>query len=130
MFSGVSESSNGFDTIKGFESGEDTLQFSLTDVNDAISGNYDLEKGALGEDNFASNQWGQADDKDDYFVYNETTGVLSFDANGSKGYHDGTLLAQLVGAPHLRSERYFPGLLSRTTMRTVFILFTFAWKGE
>ena len=104
MFSGVSESSNGFDTIKGFESGEDTLQFSLTDVNDAISGNYDLEKGALGEDNFASNQWGQADDKDDYFVYNETTGVLSFDANGSKGYHDGTPLAQLVGAPHLEAS--------------------------
>ena len=38
MFSGVTKSSNGFDKILGFESGDDTLVFSLKDVNDAIKG--------------------------------------------------------------------------------------------
>ena len=108
MFSGVSKWSNGFDKILGFESGEDTLVFSLRDVNEAIKGyKNDLEKGELDDDNFASNKWGKAEDKDDYFVYNETTGVLSFDANGSKGYHDSAPLAQLVGAPELDAGDIF-----------------------
>lgn len=108
MFSGVSKWSNGFDKIFGFESGEDTLKFSLKDVNDKIKGyKDDLEKGELDEDNFASNNWGKAEDKDDYFVYNENTGVLSFDANGSGGYHDATPLAKLIGAPELESSDIF-----------------------
>ena len=47
VFSGVTNRSNGFDKILGFESGEDTLVFSLDDVNDAIKGTKnDLKKAA------------------------------------------------------------------------------------
>ena len=107
VFSGVTNRSNGFDKILGFKSGEDTLVFDLDDVNDAIKGTKnDLKKGELDDDNFASNKWGKAEDKDDYFVYNEHNGVLSFDADGS-GYHDATALAQLVGAPELNADDIF-----------------------
>jgi Ca2+-binding RTX toxin-like protein len=107
VFSGVDRGSNGFDKILNFESGEDTLVFSLKDVNDAIKGyKNDLDHGKLDDDNFASNKWGKAEDKDDYFVYNEHNGVLSFDADGS-GYHDATALAQLVGAPELEAGDIF-----------------------
>jgi Ca2+-binding RTX toxin-like protein len=108
VFSGVTKSSNGFDKILGFESGEDTLQFSLKDVNDAIEGsNKDIkDDGPLNLKNFASNEDGDAKDKDDYFVYNEDTGVLSFDADG-KGGHDATALAKLVGAPELEASDIF-----------------------
>ena len=110
VFSGVTKSSNGFDKILGFESGEDTLQFSLKDVNDAIEGSKNdikvKDDGSLNPKNFASNEDGDAKDKDDYFVYNEDTGVLSFDADG-KGGHDATALAKLVGAPELEASDIF-----------------------
>jgi Ca2+-binding RTX toxin-like protein len=102
VFSGVTKWSNGYDKIDGFKSGEDTLQFSLNDVKHATH-DYHLHKGPLDEDNFASNWSGSARGHDDYFVYNERTGVLSFDADG-KGGHDATALAQLVGHPHLEAS--------------------------
>ena len=110
VFSGVDRGSNGFDKILGFESGEDTLQFSLKDVNDAIEGSKNdikvKDDGSLNPKNFASNEDGDAKDKDDYFVYNEDTGVLSFDADG-KGGHDATALAKLGGAPELEASDIF-----------------------
>ena len=107
VFSGVDHESNGFDKILRFESRDDTLVFSLKDVNDAIKGyKHDLDGGSLNAKNFASNEDGKAEGKDDYFVYNEHNGVLSFDADGS-GYHDATALAQLVGAPELNAGDIF-----------------------
>ena len=51
------------------------MQFSLKDVNDAIKGyKNDLDNGPLNPKNFASNKDGEAEGKDDYFVYNETYG--------------------------------------------------------
>ena len=104
VFSGVTSWSNGMDTIEGFVSEDDTLQFSLKDVNDAIWGTRnDLDAGKLDEDNFASNRSGRAEERDDYFVYNEKTGVLSFDADGSGRGH-AVELATIVGHPEVNAH--------------------------
>ena len=92
------------DTIEGFESKDDTLQFSLKDVNDAIMGSPErFDAGKLDDDNFASNRWGRAEEQDDYFVYNEKTGVLSFDADGSGRGH-AVELATIVGHPDVNAH--------------------------
>jgi Ca2+-binding RTX toxin-like protein len=108
VFSGVTKWSNGFDKIEGFKSGDDILKFSFSDVNKAIKGSRnDIDDdGKLDDEHFASNKWGRAEEKDDYFVYNEKTGVLSFDADG-KGGHGATDLAKLVGAPDLDASDIF-----------------------
>ncbi len=46
---------------------------------------------------------GRAEERDDYFVYNEKTGVLSFDADGSGRGH-AVELATIVGHPEVNAH--------------------------
>jgi Ca2+-binding RTX toxin-like protein len=111
VFSGVTEKSNGFDKIFNFESGEDTLKFSLKDIKEA-TGDHDVDKGPLGRDHFKTTDGDDHDhhgtdykdhgDNDFTFIYNDETGVLSFDADG-KGGDDGVDLVSLVGSPDLHA---------------------------
>ena len=55
------------------------------------------------------NKWGK--DKDDYFVYNESAGVQSFDADSKGHYDDAALLAKPSRRAGTRSTRYLPGLI-------------------
>lgn len=95
MFSGVTLSSNGSDTIT-FVTADDTLQFSLADVNVATGAG--LSSGVISAGNIVIGVGAVASDADDYFLYNSSTGALSFDADGSDG-GSSVLLATLVGHP-------------------------------
>ena len=74
-------------------------------MNDAIKGNHDdlHYDGPLHFENFASNEDGKAEGEDDYFVYNEHNGVLSFDADGSGRGH-AVELATIVGHPDVNAH--------------------------
>ncbi len=97
VFSGVHSWSNGLDTISGFVSDDDTLQFSLYSVNSAITG-ADLFEGEVDAGNVVIGGGGAALDADDYFIYDTDDGALYFDYNGS-GAGGAVQLATLVGAP-------------------------------
>ena len=95
VFSGVTLPSNGTDTIT-FVVADDTLQFGRADVNAAAGAG--LSAGVISTGNIVIGLGAIAADADDYFLYNTSTGVLSFDADGSGGGNS-VLLATLVGHP-------------------------------
>ncbi|MDD2368775.1 MAG: hypothetical protein PHQ90_05680 [Sulfuricurvum sp.] len=64
------------DTITDFSASDDTIQLN-TAIFTALSA------GALNTANFVSNTTGTAEDTNDYILYNTTSGVLSYDADGS-----------------------------------------------
>ena len=103
VFTGVTLLSNGTDTIATFEeagaAGGDTLQFSLAAVN-AATVSTDLSGGALLAGNFVIGT-PVAGDNNDYFIYNDTTGELWFDRDGSDGAYSAELLATLSGDPDI-----------------------------
>ena len=94
-FSGVTLLSNGSDMIT-FVAVDDTLQFSLADVNVATGAG--LSSGVISDGNIVIGVGAVAADAYDYFLYNTSTGALSFDADGN-GSGSAVLLATLVGHP-------------------------------
>ena len=94
-FSGVTLLSNGSDMIT-FVAVDDTLQFSLADVNVATGAG--LSSGVISAGNIVIGVGAVAADAYDYFLYNTSTGALSFDADGN-GSGSAVLLATLVGHP-------------------------------
>jgi Ca2+-binding RTX toxin-like protein len=99
VFSGVTLPSNGTDTIT-FVVADDTLQFSRADVNAATGAG--LSSGVISARNIVIGVGAVAADADDYFLYNSSTGALSFDADGNgNGSGSAVLLATLVGHPSI-----------------------------
>ena len=94
-FSGVTLLSNGSDMIT-FVAVDDTLQFSLADVNVATGAG--LSSGVISAGNIVIGVGAVAADAYDYLLYNTSTGALSFDADGN-GSGSAVLLATLVGHP-------------------------------
>lgn len=96
VISGVTTVTNGLDTITDFKTaGADKIQFSLAAVNTAT--NASLTAGALTA-NFVSGAGAVAGAATDYFIYDTTTGILSFDADGS-GAGAAVALVTLSGTP-------------------------------
>lgn len=79
-FSGLTESANGSDHVYNFNAAEDKASFSLDAVK-AATGDASLVAGGLSAANFSAT--GVATDANDYFVFNNATGELSFDADGN-----------------------------------------------
>ncbi len=94
-FSGVTLSTNGTDSIS-FVLADDTLQFSLAAVNAATGTT--LPAGAVQAGNIVIGAGAIAVDANDYFLYDISTGALSFDADGV-GAGAAVQLATLVGMP-------------------------------
>lgn len=67
------------DTLVDFRSGVDVFEIA------AASFGAGLTAGALDPNQFVSNNTGLAGDADDRFIYNQLTGELFFDTNGSAG---------------------------------------------
>ena len=97
VFSGVTLPSNGTDAVT-FIAEEDTLQFSLLNVNAAKIGGSSLSSGAINADNIVIGTHAVAADFNDYFLYDTFTGQLLFDADGNGG-DAAVVLATLVGHP-------------------------------
>lgn len=93
-FSAAPNAKSNVKTITDFESNMDKIEISST----AFKWKGDL--GALLEDNFGSNTTGIAETADQRFVYNNTTGELFYDADGS-GKGKAVLIALLTDAPDL-----------------------------
>lgn len=98
IISGVTTATNGTDNVTNFTVAEDFLQFSLAAVNAATGGA--LTAGAIAAGNFVSGAGAVALTATQYFVYDSTTGILSFDADGN-GAGAAQALVQLVGTPAL-----------------------------
>lgn len=64
------------DKITDFTSGEDTIRLKKSIVSN-------LKTGVLKKRNFAKNADGQALDRNDFIVYNASTGALLYDADGN-----------------------------------------------
>ena len=86
------------DRIRDFELGD-----LIAIDQDIVS---QLNLGALSADNFASNAQGTATDADDYLVYNQTNGRLSYDADGS-GSGSAVTIAILQNDYDLSSNEIF-----------------------
>jgi Ca2+-binding RTX toxin-like protein len=81
------------DTVLDFKSGQDKLVLS-----DVIFTN--LAPGPLSASQFVAGAGAQAQDADDYVLYNTTTGQVSYDADGS-GAGAAVAFATLFGNPTL-----------------------------
>ncbi|MDD5406857.1 MAG: peptidoglycan-binding protein [Sulfurovaceae bacterium] len=74
---GMIEKSNGnIDTISDFEAGKDIIYLDNTIFKQ-------LSDGPLSIDNFVANSTGNADDANDYIIYNTSNGKLSYDIDGN-----------------------------------------------
>lgn len=82
-------------TIEDFVSGEDNLDINAKTFK--WKGDY---LGQLLEENFGSNATGAAETAEQRFIYNNTTGELFYDADGS-GKGKAVLMAILEGSPDL-----------------------------
>lgn len=82
-------------TIEDFVSGEDNLDINAKTFK--WKGDY---LGQLLEENFGSNATGVAETAEQRFIYNNTTGELFYDADGS-GNGKAVLMAILEGSPDL-----------------------------
>lgn len=97
---GMIEKSNGnIDTISDFEAGKDIIY-----LDNAIFKK--LSDGSLGIDNFVVNSTGNADDANDYIIYNKSNGTLSYDADGN-GKGATVVFATLANKPTDLSHQDF-----------------------
>ena len=87
----------GVDTITDFTHGSDKLQLS--------DDQYASLMGGITNDNISVNASGTATDADDYLLFNTTTNVLSYDADGS-GAGAAIEIAVLVGVSTLDSSDF------------------------
>jgi len=94
--SGVTLATNGLDTIQDFTPGADKIQFNVGDVHTATGAS--LTAGAVAASNFFSGPGATTDTE--FFIYDKTTGNLSFDADGN-GSGVAVVLVTLVGKPDL-----------------------------
>ncbi|MDD2780799.1 cadherin-like domain-containing protein [Sulfuricurvum sp.] len=93
VFNTALSSSYNRDTIIDFTSGEDKIHLENSIFTNLIT------SGILSENNFIANSTGKAVDSNDYIVYNTTSGVLSYDANGS-GFGAGIQIALIGSTVH------------------------------
>lgn len=101
IMTGISSVTNGWDTVHGFTSGLDKIQFSLATVNAATASS--LAVGSLDAANFVSGPGAIADSGSSYFIYDTDTGTLSFDADGD-GAGAAVELVTLTGVPPLQAS--------------------------
>ncbi|MBB5220433.1 Ca2+-binding RTX toxin-like protein [Amaricoccus macauensis] len=87
------------DTLTGFKAADDTIEIDNA-IMTALT-----TTGALASGNFAANASGTAQDADDFIVYNKTTGVVSYDADGN-GAGGAVAFAALTGALTLTSADF------------------------
>lgn len=90
VFNSALSSSYNRDTIIDFTRGEDIIQLENSVFTKLIT------SGILSANNFIANSTGKAVDSNDYMVYNTTSGVLSYDADGS-GF-GGAIQIALIGS--------------------------------
>jgi len=91
LFNTTLNASTNIDIIKDFTFGEDNIFLD----NAIFAG---LMDGLLDTSYFNANDFGQATDSDDYILYNQTTGELSYDSDGN-GSASGVLFATLSNKP-------------------------------
>ncbi|MEO7222334.1 MAG: calcium-binding protein [Devosia sp.] len=87
------------DTISGFKPNDDTIR-----LDDAVFS--PLAAGALPRAAFFSNQTGKAHDRSDRIVYEEDTGKLFYDADGSRSAIDRVLIATLDAGLSLKAADF------------------------
>jgi Ca2+-binding RTX toxin-like protein len=87
------------DTLTGFRAADDTIEIDNA-IMTALTAT-----GALASGRFAANATGTAQDADDFIVYNKTTGVVSYDADGN-GAGGAVAFATLTGALTLTSADF------------------------
>ncbi len=91
------------DTIDGFISGQDTLEISAAQFGGGLVAGV-----ALSASSFVVNDTGDAGDADDRFIFDESSGDLYFDSNGSiDGSANSQLIASFTGLLPLLSSSDF-----------------------
>ncbi|MEQ1715055.1 MAG: calcium-binding protein [Hyphomicrobium sp.] len=89
------------DTITDFNAAQDSIQISRYNLSDMLT-----TIGALLPANFRANSTGTAVDKNDYVVYNTTTGLVSADGDGIGGAAPFKLMI-LSGHPTITAADFF-----------------------
>ncbi len=105
LFNGVTLATNGSDTINCFNECQDQMFFDLRAVNNAIANTGDvLSTGEICSSNiyFGSS----ANDDDDYFIYDESTGNLYFDKDADDAGVQ-VLLVTLTGGPCIDTDNIY-----------------------
>ncbi len=101
-FDTAPNSSSNRDRVADFNPTADTFQ-----LENAVFTKLGTTTGAMNAAFFKSIATGGATDANDYVVYNHTTGVLYYDANGSmNGLTDAVQIAVLTGAPTLTAADF------------------------
>lgn len=101
-FDTAPNSSTNRDRVADFNAAADTFQ-----LENGIFTKLGAATGAMNAAYFKSIATGGATDANDYVVYNHSTGVLYYDANGStNGLTDAVQIAVLTGAPTLTASDF------------------------
>lgn len=87
----------GSDTVVDFDSSSDSLLFNAREVSIATGERF--RTGRVSSDNIVFNTTGQAEDLDDYFIYQTETGELFFDADGLLAEQSAVRVATLLELP-------------------------------
>ena len=101
-FDALPSSTTNRDRIADYNVSADTIQ-----LENSVFTRLGTGTGAMNSAFFKSIATGGATDANDYIVYNHTTGVLYYDANGStNGLNDAVQIALLTGAPALTAADF------------------------
>ena len=99
IFDSALDASANRDTIADFTAGQDRIELDNSIFTALVN------EGVLAEANFHADATGVAADDNDYILYNTTTGVLSYDADGS-GTGVAVEFARLTSKPDISADDF------------------------
>ncbi len=99
VFDSVLDSATNRDTIADFTAGQDRIELNNSIFTALVN------EGVLAETGFHADATGMAADDNDYILYNTTTGVLSYDADGN-GSGVAVEFARLTSKPEISANDF------------------------